>query len=148
MDKIGKSLDIKTRGNFLQLSESARQGEEQRKPSTSHPIWELWSVLSEYYGSAFVSQYGPEPSHTWAHMLRDLTQADYVRGIELLTGRESAFPPNPGEFLQMIGNDNSWERQCHKDVYRSPMLEDKTANEKRAAEGLSMIRKLRAETGL
>ena len=114
---------IKTRGDFRQLSESAQS---ERKPDfdSQGPIWELWSILTEYYGSAFVSQYGEEPNATWAYTLRDLTPDDYRRGIELLRERESAFPPNPGEFVQMVGNDNAWERQAHK-MFDGKLLESR-----------------------
>ena len=55
-------------------------------------------------------------------MLRDLTPDDYRRGIELLRDRDGSFPPNPGEFIKMIGNDKSWERQAHKVIDPSTLI--------------------------
>ena len=86
-------------------------------------------MLTEFYGSAFVSQYGEEPTATWAHVLIDLTPQDYIKGMELLKHRDSSFPPNPGEFLEMIGNDSGWERQCHKVFTPVNKLEDLSAKE-------------------
>mgnify|MGYP003649881276 FL=1 len=143
---IGDRLDeLSTRGDFRQLSEAAMQDELQRSESsrisTNHPIWELRSVLIEYYGSAFVSQYGEEPNHTWVHMLKDLTQEGYQRGAEALRDRGGAFPPNPGEFLVLAGSKGEWERRCHQAFDIG--IEDKSGKERRLAEGLKNIRAIR-----
>lgn len=104
--------------------------------------------MTEFYGSAFLSQYGETPNLTWVAMLRDLTPAQYQHGFEQLRNRESSFPPNPGEFRAIAEINNAWERQCHKIIETENLIEDKTAQERRCAEGLEKIRKLRAEAGL
>lgn len=67
-----------------------------------HPMWELWETMVEFYGSAFTSQYGEQPSWTWFDALKNLSTADYGVGISNLKTRDSPFPPNPGEFLALI----------------------------------------------
>jgi hypothetical protein len=47
------------------------------------------------------------------------------------------------------GNDGlGWERQAHKVIDTTNLLEDKTAKEQRCAVGLEKIRELRERTGL
>lgn len=138
---------MKTRGDFRQLSESSRQdGEVSVDPN--HPLWELWDRMTEFYGAAFLSQYGETPNLTWVEMLKDLTPEQYAVGFNSLKNRDSSFPPNPGEFRSLCEVDSSWERQCHRVVDQSSMIEDQTAKERRAEEGLANIKKLREEVGL
>ena len=108
-------------------------------------MWELWDRLTEYYGSAFLSQYGEEPNATWAFELEGLNEEQFRRGFELLKTRESAFPPNPGEFINLISQDCQWERRCHKVWTPENKLENltsKEANKKIGNEALSTMKGL------
>lgn len=142
--------NVKTRGDLRRVSASSLPT---NKPLTEsvpadHPIWQLWRFMSEFYGAAFASQYGDTPNASWVHALRELEPRDYRRGIDLLTHRDNSFPPNPGEFVAMIGNDTSWERQHHKIIDTTHLIEDTTAKEKRCADGLDAIRALREQVKL
>lgn len=148
MKQIGEHLgQVKTRGDFRQLNAS-------RKPDSKidldpyHPIWELWDRMTEFYGSAFLAQYGEKPNLTWVEMLKDLTQEQFTNGFHCLKDRDNPFPPNPAEFRILCEINNGWERQCHRIIDTSNLLEDTTAKEARKATGRSEIRRLREATGL
>lgn len=141
MDKISSKLDLKTRGDFRQLTESSTSENKPEFDSNSI-LWELWDRMSEYYGSAFVSQYGDEPTVTWAHILKGLTADEFRRGFDLLPNRDSSFPPDPGEFRALIGKDDRWRRQCHKYYSPDTLLEDKTAREQRQEFSVEQARSL------
>lgn len=143
MDKISDKLDLKTRGDFRQLAESSKP-ENAPDFDSQGLMWEVWDRMTEYYGAAFVSQYGEEPSATWAAYIQKLTPEQVRQGFELLPTRDSAFPPNPGEFINLIGTDSSWQRQCHKHYQPDRMLEDKTAREKRQAFSAEQLRNILA----
>lgn len=113
-----------------------------------HPIWDLWRHLSEFYGAAFTSQYGDEPNVTWVGMLRALNPQQYAQGIELLKHRDESFPPNPAEFLALIGNDRTWERQCHKPFDKSRALEDKGKQERTITAAQQALAEMRETVGL
>lgn len=151
METSREVLDqFKTRGDLRRASApSLRESDSGslRVPS-DHPLWDLWRFLGEFYGSAFASQYGDEPNATWAHALSDLKPEDYRRGVDLLKHRASSFPPNPAEFLELLGSDNAWERQCHRVIDTSHMLEDKTGKARRIAERKSRWAQLREECGI
>ena len=133
--------NLKTRGDFRQLIESRPQ---ESKPDfdSSGLMWELWDRLTEYYGAAFTSQYGEEPNATWAHELRMLTADQFRRGFELLKTRDSSFPPNPGELVNLIASDNYWEHRASRMPAPPTAIEDLTSKEKRQAEGLVELRKI------
>jgi hypothetical protein len=95
-----------------------------------------------------VSQYGEEPNLTWLKILEDLTPENYRHGFEQLKYRDNSFPPNPAEFRALCEINNAWERQAHKIIQTDNMIENKTAKEKRASEGLEQLRKLRQEQGI
>ena len=146
MEKLNEIMS--SHGSYQQLRESERQGAEQSRPSTAHPIWELWSILTEFYGAAFTAQYGDEPNATWAFTLRDLTPDDYRKGIDLLRERESSFAPNPAEFVQMICSDAAWERQCHKPVGEVLGIENKRHLSKESKAAFDDFKSFRSELGL
>jgi hypothetical protein len=105
--------EVRTRGDFRQLSASAlsdvkRQSDTPDLPD-GHPLWELWESMTEFYGAAFLSQYGDRPTWAWLEALQDLSVADYGTGMAALKNRTSSFPPNPGEFRAMAGV--SWEHR-------------------------------------
>lgn len=96
---------VKTRGDFRRMSESSSEGAKRHSDypdlPDGHVLWELWDVLTEFYGAAFHSQYGEQPTWAWYGTLRDLSTADYGEGIAALKKRNSPFPPNPGEFYAL-----------------------------------------------
>lgn len=139
--------NVQTRGQFRQLAESSKN-EKRLELDSNGLMWELWERMTEYYGSAFVSQYGDEPTATWAHILDGLSPEQFRRGFDLLPSRKSAFPPNPGEFRELIGTDSAWERQCHKEYQSAPRLVDQGALEERIKHNVEAMKKLREETGL
>ena len=138
-------LDLKTRGDFRQLSRSASEGvrRESDTPELAdgHPLWELWDTLTEFYGSAFVSQYGDQPSWTWLDALSDLSTADYGVGISKLKTRDSSFPPNPAEF-HSLARDNWEHRRQQSEVPRIGMVPLPRE------QGLAMLAKIREEHGV
>jgi hypothetical protein len=136
---IGDRLDaLATRGDARKLMESGRhENEPEIELTPDHPIWEAWLRLTEYYGAAFT--YGDEPSATWIYNLQNLSADQIGNGIRNLAHHESAFPPNPGQFKDLCLCDYGWERRGHKVIDTSNMIENKTAKEKRKAEGLDHI---------
>ena len=143
LQEVRQRLDANSRQpNVLSKQDSQQQSDRLEIP-TDHPLWDLWRHLSEFYGAAFTSQYGDEPNVTWAGMLRELTPAQYAQGIELLKHRDQSFPPNPAEFLALIGNDKTWERRCHKPFDESRALENKTAKEAARQAGADALAEMR-----
>ena len=148
MKNVGTDLeDIKTRGDFRQLAASSNaDGELVLSPN--HPVWELWDRMTEFYGAAFVSQYGEEPTLTWAEMLKELSPEQFAHGFSRLKDRDSAFPPNPGEFLALCrqgdgGYAYSGEAACHKIYEPDRRLEDITAKEKSHEAGKKFFEDMR-----
>ena len=142
MDKIN-NLVPNNPTDFQQLTElNSADGRQDFSPTPL--LWELWDRMTEYYGSAFVSQYGEEPTATWAAILKNLDAWQVREGFELLPTRHSAFPPNPGEFLQLIGTDKAWERQCHRTYEPERLLVDQTEKEKTRQVAEQEIAKMRA----
>lgn len=89
----------------------------------------------------------------WYVTIADLAPEKIANGVRNLQHHKdkdgrNEYPPNAGQFRDLCINNFDWERQCHKEMDRSTLLENTTGKEKRAAEGLANIRKLREETGL
>ena len=116
----------------------------------SHPIWELWQRMGEIYGHQWASQQGDEPNDTWSMGLADLTPEQYGHGLRSLLNRQDKWPPNLVEFRQLAtGYDpQAWERRAQKVVNTNNLIENTTAKERRMAEGLENMRKLREDVGL
>lgn len=106
--------------------------------------------MTEMYGHRWTSQQGEEPNDTWIRGLVDINPVQL--GCGLVSCRDSAdgWPPTLPEFrAKCTGDDGQgWERQAHKLIDSTAKLEDKTAKEKRCADGLAQIRKLRQEVGI
>lgn len=115
---------------------------------SDHPLWDLWRFFGEFYGAAFASQYGDEPNATWLHTLSDLRPEDYRRGVDLLKHRASPFPPNPAEFLELLGSDNAWERRCHRPFGAENLIEDTTGRERRIANRKARWQEFRRSVGV
>lgn len=98
--------------------------------------------MTEFYGAAFASQYGDEPSLTWASALRDLSAADYGVGFEGLRTRQNPFPPNPAEFLA-LAKPSTWEHHRQSGTHL-PGIEFNPSVEFR----LEQLKKLRERHGL
>ena len=62
---------------------------------------QLWLSLSEIYGSTLVSQYGETIPEAWELLLKGLTPRQISNGLNALSTRDSAFPPNAAEFRQL-----------------------------------------------
>jgi hypothetical protein len=110
----------------------------------------VWSRFNEIYGHQWASQQGAEPNDTWARGLADITNEQFGAGLRAVLKRTDNWPPNLVEFRRLCtGHDpESWQRQAHKIIQTDNMIENKTAKEKRASEGLEQLRKLRKEQGI
>lgn len=106
--------------------------------------------MGEIYGHQWASQQGDEPNETWCMGLVDLSPQQFAHGLRELLKRTDKWPPNLVEFRQLAtGFDpQAWERRAHRIIDTSHLIEDTTAKERRAAEGLERIRQLREQTGL
>jgi len=102
------------------------------------------------FGHQWASQQGDEPNDTWVRGLSDVSPVQLGVGLRALLERSDTWPPNLVEFRRLCldTDPHRWERQSHKLYERDRVLENLTAKERRAAEGLAYIKKLREETGL
>lgn len=103
--------------------------------------------MTEFYGSAFASQYGSAPNWTWVATLEHLSEADMQRGVRLLATRANPFPPNPAEFLELLypeGEPTDWEHKRLKLFTPDALLERKRTNEE-TAHGIAFFDNLRAK---
>lgn len=147
-----EEIQARINANLPQPSEGERYATKPDSESLQpdHPLRELWIRMSEMYGHQWASQQGDEPNDTWVRGLREVATAQLGVGLRALLERADTWPPNLVEFRQLCleHDPDSWERQAHKAVDQSAMLENKTAKERRAADGLANIKKLREEVGL
>jgi len=113
---------VKTRGEFRRLSESssadAQRASEYPELPEGHPLWELWDLLTEFYGSSFMSQYGEQPTWAWFGALQELSAADYGVGFQTLKNRDNPFPPNPGEFFALCRPELPEQRRNREGALR------------------------------
>ncbi len=138
------------------LPPHSASSETARKPTVdslppNHPLWELWTRLSEMYGHTWSSQQGDKPNDTWLRGLQDLTPAQYGAGLRACLARTSPFPPTLPEFRQLCtGYDpQHWERRIHKPFREErSALEDLTGKELALAERKAALARLRQECGI
>jgi hypothetical protein len=85
----------------------------------------------------------------WVYALQDMNNDQLRQGVDNLQYRaDNHWPPNAQEFAELCKTSYTWERQCHKQIDTSHMIENTTAKEKRIADGLNAIRALREQVGL
>jgi hypothetical protein len=136
MEKLNQTLT--TAGSYQGLRERAEQEPRLSSGSEippSHRIWDVWDqVKSAYPGPT--TNWDDVPPTIWAYSLEGLTDDEVATGIKRLVVDTSEFPPSAGQFREMCQY-----REPKKPVYvdTSNMIENKTAKEKRKAEGLDHI---------
>lgn len=71
-------------------------------------------------------------------------------GLRALLNRTDTWPPNLVEFRQLCTeyDPGSWERQAHKVVDRSTLLEDKTSQEEKLDERKKALASMREDLGI
>lgn len=116
----------------------------------------FYSALKAIYGTKFSSQFATaaevhQSKAMWGREIDGLSEDQLRKCLqnakrELMSGNRDYQWPNLGLILGYA--DMDWERQCHRVVQRSNLIEDISAKEKRCANGLEEIRKLREATGL
>lgn len=116
----------------------------------------FYSALKAIYGTKFSSQFStPAEVHQskamWAREIDGLSEDQLRKCLqnakrEMLSGNKDYLWPNMGLILGYCSND--WERQAHRIVDQSNMLENKTAKEKRIEQGRNELQKMREELGL
>jgi len=142
MDKISKTLQIQTRGEFRELNERAEQGKlsgSESLPSSS-PIWDAWENLKAAYPTS-TANWELDPPAVWIAHLADMTGAQLFNGLKNLPRHTSAnggkdFPPNMAQFRDLCLTNFEWETSAHRlDNTGTAWLEDMTAKERRIEQG-------------
>jgi hypothetical protein len=103
------------------------------------------------YGHRWTSQQGEEPNDTWIRGTYGLTTDQIARGLSQCVNLAHDWPPTLPEFRKLCLDDPGvprWECRAHKIIDPGTLIEDKTAREKRVADGREQIAKLREATGL
>lgn len=106
----------------------------------------MWSQIKSAFPGP-TANWEAAPPMIWAYAIDGLSPEQIANGVRNLVRDSREFPPNAGQFRDLCLTDFDWE---HKQIKYFPPtgIEDLTAKEKRHAEGLEAIRKLRAEVGL
>lgn len=124
------------------LIESAKQTDEQRKPSeaasesspgsglTDAHVRRLWERMAMIYGHKWTSQYGEQDDGTWLLGLSDVRPEAIRDGLEACIKSDDEWPPGVPEFRRMClgkpkGGKNEFGLDYVPEYYR-PRVTDRS----------------------
>lgn len=147
-----KKIDVQETLSAIQSGRLPPQNESrQSELPPGHPIWELWSRMSEMFGHTWLRDQGDEPNDTWIRGLSGLTAKQFGAGLVACRDSGKAFPPSLPEFRAMcLGAADGFtaaDKQAHRIFEPDRLLVDKTTQEKNRAVALDAVSGLRSMFG-
>jgi hypothetical protein len=83
----------------------------------------LWIVLTESYGYKWFKPMGETPNATWVDGLRDLSPAQWTRGLLALKSSTEEWPPSLPEFKRWCtGAMNAQQLKAHAELQAAEIL--------------------------
>ena len=101
MKHINNLINAENPRSSIGYEPETRKESEQDRINSERLMDRLWQRLSEVYGHQLHSQYGEVMPESWERLLKGVTPDQIKDGLNRLSVRTEAWPPNAVEFRQL-----------------------------------------------